>query len=222
MFWQVLHHSFRGALHNELGHDGACHGHDRRDRKISLVSGADEAHPSVLLRPGPATVPQAQELRGVSSLLMMQEKCTLCSVTWYLKRNRSLFTCVYTSLESVAFLVPPGATRSLTPAKRRKWRTNRLPDLRVVPCCSATLLKVGRMTHAEIGTLASPTRSHFSHRTGINTSQASRGSRPSLFSSSHRRSVCVDRHAWNTCGSHAVKWSLTVLLSHPCKKRSSA
>ena len=57
----VLHHTFRGALHDELGHDGACHGHDRRDREISLVSGADDAHPSVLLRCRPAAVPQ---LRG--------------------------------------------------------------------------------------------------------------------------------------------------------------
>ena len=56
VLWQVLYHSFRGALHHELGHDGACHGHDRRDREISLVS-ADEAHPSVLLRSRPATVP---------------------------------------------------------------------------------------------------------------------------------------------------------------------
>ena len=61
---QVLHHSFRGAFHDELGHDGACHGHDRRDRDISLVSGANEVHPSVLLRSRPAAVPQAQELRG--------------------------------------------------------------------------------------------------------------------------------------------------------------
>ena len=45
---EVLYHSFRGAFHDELGHDGACHGHDRRDREISLVSGANEAHPSVL------------------------------------------------------------------------------------------------------------------------------------------------------------------------------
>ena len=45
MLWQVLHHSFRGAFHDELGHDGACHGHDRRDREISLVSGANEAQP---------------------------------------------------------------------------------------------------------------------------------------------------------------------------------
>ena len=45
---KVLYHSFRGAFHDELGHDGACHGHDRRDREISLVSGANEAHPSVL------------------------------------------------------------------------------------------------------------------------------------------------------------------------------
>ena len=64
MLRQVLHHTFRGALHDELGHNGACHGHDRRDREISLVSGADEAHPSVLLRSRPAAVPQAQELRG--------------------------------------------------------------------------------------------------------------------------------------------------------------
>ena len=63
VLWQVLYHSFRGALHNELGHDGACHGHGRRDREISLVS-ANEAHPSVLLRSRPATVPQAHELRG--------------------------------------------------------------------------------------------------------------------------------------------------------------
>ena len=68
VLWQVLHHSFRhsfrGAFHDDLGHDGACLGHDRRDREISLVSGADEAHPSILLRSRPATVPQAQELRG--------------------------------------------------------------------------------------------------------------------------------------------------------------
>ena len=64
VLWLVLHHSFRGAFHDELGHDGACHGHDRQDREISLVSGADEANPSVLLRFRPAMVPQAQELRG--------------------------------------------------------------------------------------------------------------------------------------------------------------
>ena len=64
MLWQVLHHTFRGAFHDELGQDGACHGHDRRDREIALVSGANEAHPSVLLRCRPATLPQAQELRG--------------------------------------------------------------------------------------------------------------------------------------------------------------
>ena len=64
VLWQVLYHSFRGAFHDELGHDGACHGHDSRDREISLVSGADEAHPSVLLRSRPATLPQAPELRG--------------------------------------------------------------------------------------------------------------------------------------------------------------
>ena len=57
VLWQVLHHSFRGAFHDELGHDGACHGHDRRDREISLVSGTDEAHPSVLLRFRQATLP---------------------------------------------------------------------------------------------------------------------------------------------------------------------
>ena len=60
----VLHHSFRGALYNELGHGGACHGHDRRDREISLVNGADESHPTVLLRSRPATLPKAQEFRG--------------------------------------------------------------------------------------------------------------------------------------------------------------
>ena len=27
---KVLYHSFRGAFHDELGQDGACHGHDRR------------------------------------------------------------------------------------------------------------------------------------------------------------------------------------------------
>ena len=64
VLWHVLQHSFRGALHNELGHDGARHGHDRRDRDISLVLGADEAHASVSLRSRPATVSQAQELRG--------------------------------------------------------------------------------------------------------------------------------------------------------------
>ena len=64
MLWHVLNHSFRGALHNELGHYSAFHGHDRRNREISLVLGADEVHPSVLLRSRPAAVPQAQELRG--------------------------------------------------------------------------------------------------------------------------------------------------------------
>ena len=37
MCCKVLYHSFRGAFHDELGQDGACHGHGRRDR-------ADEAH----------------------------------------------------------------------------------------------------------------------------------------------------------------------------------
>ena len=64
MFWKGLQHSFRGALHNELGHDGARHGHDRRDREIALVLGADEAHTSVLLWFRPAAVSQAHELRS--------------------------------------------------------------------------------------------------------------------------------------------------------------
>ena len=62
VFWQVLYDSLRGVVYNELGHESACHGHDRKDRDISLVRGADEAHPSVLLRFRPATLPQAQEI----------------------------------------------------------------------------------------------------------------------------------------------------------------
>ena len=61
---QVLHHSFRGALHSELRHDGTCHDQDRRDREISLVSGADESHPFVLLRSRPAMLPRPRELHG--------------------------------------------------------------------------------------------------------------------------------------------------------------
>ena len=64
VLWKGLQHSFRGALHNELGHDVARHGHDRRDREIALVLGADEAHPSVWLWFRPAAVPQAHELRS--------------------------------------------------------------------------------------------------------------------------------------------------------------
>ena len=104
VLWQVLHHSFRGAFHNELGHDGACHGHDR---DISLVSGTDEPHPSVLLRPRPTTVPQAQELRCRLVHVHDARRCTPYSVTWYIKRNRNLSTCVSTNLGSVIFLVPP-------------------------------------------------------------------------------------------------------------------
>ena len=58
-FWDSLHHSFRAALHSELGHDGACHGRDRRDREMSLVSDGDEAHPSILLRFRSHSMPQA-------------------------------------------------------------------------------------------------------------------------------------------------------------------
>ena len=64
VLWKGLQHSFRGALHIELGHDGARHGHEHRDREIALVLGADEAHTSVLLWFRPAAVPQAHELRG--------------------------------------------------------------------------------------------------------------------------------------------------------------
>ena len=82
VFWHVLQHSFRGALHIELGHDGARHGHDRRDREIALVLGADEAHTSVLLRSRPAAaVPGPMSFAAVSSMLMMQEGWTLYSVT---------------------------------------------------------------------------------------------------------------------------------------------
>ena len=86
---------------------------------------------------------------AVSSMLMMQDGCTPCSATWYIKRNRSLSTS--TSLRSVVFLVPPDAARYLKPAQRRKCRIHRLPNLRVMPRCSATLLKMGCITHAEIG-----------------------------------------------------------------------
>ena len=37
VFWHFLYDSLRGVVHNELGHESACHGHDRRDRDISLV-----------------------------------------------------------------------------------------------------------------------------------------------------------------------------------------
>ena len=46
---KVLYHSFRGAFHDELGQDGACHGHGRRDR-------ADEAHPVHLASNGGSIV----------------------------------------------------------------------------------------------------------------------------------------------------------------------
>ena len=76
-----------------------------------------------------------------------------------------------------------------------------------MPCCTGTLLKMGCITAAEIGTPASPTRSHFFRTLGMSTSQASRGSRPSFFfSSSHRRSVRVDSQGRKTCGSHAARW----------------
>ena len=62
-----------------------------------------------------------------------------------------------------------------------------------------------------------------SQRMGMIAAQASRGSRPSfLFSSSHRRSVRVESQGWKTSGSHAARWSAIILLSHPCKWRSSA
>ena len=46
---KVSYHSFRGAFHDELGQDGACHGHGRRDR-------ADEAHPVHLASNGGSIV----------------------------------------------------------------------------------------------------------------------------------------------------------------------
>ena len=49
MCCKVLYHSFRGAFHDELGQDGACHGHGRRDR-------ADEAHPVHLASNGGSIV----------------------------------------------------------------------------------------------------------------------------------------------------------------------
>ena len=82
------------ALHNELGHDGACHGHDRQGREISHVLGADEAHPSVLLRFRPATMSQTQQLRCRLVHVDDAGRCTLYSVTQYIKRNRSLSMCV--------------------------------------------------------------------------------------------------------------------------------
>ena len=91
MCCKVLYHSFRGAFHDELGQDGACHGHGRRDR-------ADEAH-----RP----------------------------------------SCI-------------------------KRRIHRVPNLRVMPCCTACRR------------WAATTRPHFPRRMGMSTSQASRGSWPLL------------------------------------------
>ena len=131
--------------------------------------------------------------------------------------------CVSNSLESVVFLVPPDATRYLKPAQRRKWRIHLMPNLRVMPFCSGARSKMGCITDAETGTPASPTRSHFSRRMGMIAAQASRGSRPSfLFSSSHRRSVRVESQGRKTSGSHAARWSAIILVSHPCKWRSSA
>ena len=179
----VLHHTFRGAFHDELGHDGACHGHDRRDREISLVSGADEEHQSVLLRSRPAAVPQAQELRG--RLVHVDDAGRVHSVLRHVVHQAQSDTCVSTSLGSVVFLVPPDAARYLKPAQRRKWRIHRLRNLRAMPCWSATLSKMGCITAAEIGTPASPTRSHFSRRMGMIASTASRGSRPSFLFSEH-------------------------------------
>ena len=165
--------------------------------------------------------PRPKSFAAVSSMLMMQEGCTPYSVTKYIKRNRSLSTCVSNSLGSVIFLCPSGAARYLKPAQRRKWPIHR-PNLRAMPCCSATRLKMGRITDAETGTPASPTRSNFSRRLGMIAAQASRGSRPSfLFSSSHRRGVRVDSQGRETSGSHAARWSAIILLSHPCKWRSS-
>ena len=72
-------------------------------------------------------------------------------------------------------------------------------------------------------TPAWPTRPHLPRRMGTSKSQASRGWRPSfLFSPSHLRSVRVDRLGRNASGSHAVRWSLTVLLFRPSKRRSNA
>ena len=134
VLWEVLYHSFRGALHSELGHDGACHGHDRRDREISLVSGADEAHPSVLLRSRTATVSQAKSFAAVSSMLMMQDGCTPYSVTQY--SNRSSSTCVSTSLGFVVFLVPLDAARYFEARAAEEMADPPLAE----SACRATLL----------------------------------------------------------------------------------
>ena len=164
----------------------------RRDREISLVGGADEAHPSVLLRSRPATLPQAQELRG--RLVHVHDAGWVHVVLRHVvHQNRSLSTCVSNSLGSVVFSIPPDATRYLKPALWRKLRIHLLLNLRVMSCCSATLLKMGCITDAEIGTPASPTRSPFSRRVGTSTSQASRGSRPFLLVVIQPSSQCPRR-----------------------------
>ena len=108
--------------------------------------------------------------------------------------------CTSTSMGSFAVLMAPDAVRYLKPAQRRKCCVQCLPNLRVMPCCSATLLKMGCITLAEIGTPALPTRSHLSRRMGMSTSQASRCWRPSFLlscrpsSNSPRRQPRTEEH----------------------------
>ena len=72
--------------------------------------------------------PRPKSFEAVSSMLMMQEGCTPYS------RHVE---------HQVVFLCPPDAARYLKRAQRRKWRIHLSLNLRVMPCCSATRLKMG-------------------------------------------------------------------------------